>query len=95
MAANIESLGHANIVQSETQIVQITLDNSYPAGGYSIGNVLGLIPVSGTSGYVPSLDPVNGKLMLFRQNATTGALQEVPNATAIGSPVIRAILLRA
>lgn len=62
----------------------------YPTGGWPISGLGG--PIQGVmgalKGYLAVWDQPNQKLMLFRQNATTGALAEVPNGTdlsALGS----------
>lgn len=71
-------------------LVDVTLDNSYPTGGYPItaaqlgfNRILGVIVMSHPSGYTFEYDAANNKLKAYRVNTTAAALSEVPNATSL------------
>ena len=83
-------------------VVTLTLDNSYPTGGYAItagqfgasnGRVIeGAALLGGNAaagGYQPIWDNVNGKLMVWRTGAVNAVAEQVPNATDLSALVYR------
>lgn len=83
--------------------VNVTSGANYTTTGelFSHVNIPGfkvsLLAVSGSpggsAGFVVVYDAINGKLMAFRQNATTGALNEVPANTDLSSAANRVRLI--
>lgn len=75
----------------------ITLDNSYPTGGYALAGILKDTDTGAESvewirqlkvelpGYEGRWDRQNQKLLLYQQSAATGALTQVPNATDLSA----------
>jgi hypothetical protein len=77
-----------------SRIVEITLDNSYPTGGYAItGAMLGfgsggvidvLEPLQPTiDGYVPMWDDANGKLKFFQCAGAGAPMTELGAAASV------------
>lgn len=75
----------------------ITLDNSYPTGGYSLAGILKETDTGAEGvewirsikielpGYEGRFDRPNQKYVLYQQSAATGALTQVPNATDLSA----------
>ena len=81
-------------------IVDITLDSSYPTGGYSIQpkdvgmglTIFGMEVIGGNAtanGRKAHWDTANGKLMLAQDAGAAGAMAEVPNATNVSTLTYR------
>lgn len=80
----------------EYRVVDITLDNSYPTGGWAVsaqavgfglnGQILGEIGGAIKDGYMLQYDQVNNKIKVFQgDNANAGAAPgvELANASAV------------
>lgn len=75
----------------------VTFDSSYPTGGEPfVPAEFGLsrldwLQVAGASGYLAVWDgSVSApKILLYRQDETTGALAEVPNTTNVSTVTVR------
>ena len=78
------------------RVVDITLDNSYPTGGWALAvkslglgtnGVIKFLEVPGSEdGYILQYDEVNTKLKVFQgdnANAAAGPATELPNASAV------------
>jgi hypothetical protein len=93
------SFGDLNV-----RVVDITLDNAYPAGGWALspqslgfgqnGIVYGVILFSDGTGRFVSWDRVNNKLMVRdASGAANAASPEITTATQMSGAVVRAIAL--
>lgn len=78
------------------RLIVLTLDNSYPTGGWAItpkdvglgtsGDILGVNVIGAPSGYKFEYDLVNDKLMAFQgdnPNAAAAPGVQLPNASAV------------
>lgn len=96
------SRGSDSIGRRRRIVVTLTLDNSYPTGGYAItaaalgaanartiegAELLGGNAIGG--GLTPIWDYVNGKLMLWRTGAVNAVGEQVPNATDVSTYAYR------
>src|SRR5579872_5897776 len=100
MAASIKPTDGGPTNNLRWRTFDITLDNSYPTGGYSItpsllgfSQVRAVIVNSHTGGYVYEYDIVNQKLKAYRQTAATGALVEVPNTTSLTGIIVHIFVI--
>lgn len=84
---------------SQKAIVDITLDNAYPANGYVLSNasmgVLGApsmvdCDVKTAQGFTPVWDQVNAKLKMYKSAGAAGQHTECASADLTSSVVIRA-----
>jgi hypothetical protein len=83
------------------RIVDVTLDNSYPAGGYPLtpqqlgfglnGQIVSVMaPASKTGGWETDWDYTNSKLQVFDSSgAANAAMHEVAAATNLTGVVVR------
>jgi hypothetical protein len=83
------------------RLVDVTLDNSYPAGGYPLtaqqlgfglnGQIIFVdAPTSKTGGWEAGWDYTNGKLQVFDSSgAASSAMHEVAAATVLTGVVVR------
>lgn len=82
------------------RIVDVTLDNSYPTGGYSLpvtnaalalrNAIHDIRPGVSTNGYVVNYIPSTGKLKVFRIGGSlTAPLTEVANAVDLSAETVR------
>lgn len=89
---------------SEIVTVDLTMAGSYATNGDSLPSDanLGLknraldaliLTGGGDTGYLLVVDHTNRKIKAFRQNAATGAFQEVPNATNLSAVTCRALAI--
>lgn len=69
------------------------VDNSNLNANCDLYRLLAAIPVSGQNGYVLQGNMTTKKVQVFRQNASTGALQEVPANTDLSSLTFELLLL--
>lgn len=75
----------------------ITLDNSYPTGGYAVTaalfkhrNSISTIPATiSAGGYTLVYVPSTSKIKVFRVGAINSPLAEVPNTTDLSAEVAR------
>ena len=91
----------------KANIVQVTLDNSYPTGGYAFepkatqGGVSDVVAVFisvragvAADGRVYQYDPTNKKIKAFEDGATVaGALDEVVAATDLSTVVLNVLVI--
>lgn len=102
-----------NVVRRDTlggtmfRVVDLTLDNSYPTGGWAItpqmagfgtnGSVIHVYGISSKDGYSLGWDEVNKKLKVFQGDNTNAASApgvELPNASAVmNGKVVRALVI--
>lgn len=75
-------------------LVDLTLSSSYATNGDSLPwtNADVILCGGGDTGYLISVDHTNSKLKAYRQNAATGAFQEVPNTTDLSAVITRALV---
>ena len=100
MAVSIASTVRGSTLgtNKRVKVCTITLDNSYPTGGYAItAAAVGLSSIdyvltdvgarntAGTFAYPVSWDYTNGKLQAFRQTAATNGLAEVANGVDLST----------
>lgn len=80
-------------------IVDITLDNAYPANGYALANasmgILGApsmldLDVKTAQGFTPVWDQANNKLKMFKSAGAAGAHAECASADLSSAVVVRA-----
>ena len=100
MAAQINWTDNGPADTLRWRTADVTLDASYPTGGYSITpanlgftKVKAVIIQSHTGGYVYEYDVANQKLKAYRQTAATGALAEVPNTTSLTGIVVHLFVI--
>lgn len=87
--------------------VPVTLDASYPTGGYTsfssslaakIGlgkSIVAILPAGNCGGYVPSWDATNDTLQIYWGAAGQGANTEVTNATDLSAVTVQLLVLAA
>lgn len=95
MAATTSVVDRKDIDKGMVTTVDITLDNNYPTGGYTLGKLglrIGKVDKieAFADGYSFEWDTVNKKLLVYRVGATTAPQSEVPNATDLSAVVARA-----
>lgn len=97
-----------SVGKSRMALAALTLDNSYPSGGYPLApgqlNLTQLFNIdvacratgtAATQGYVPQYDYVNKTVRIFQQTAATGPLVEVTAATNLTGVVIDVTMIGA
>lgn len=77
-------------------VVDVTLDASYPTGGYPLApsdfgfsTSIEVVLTQAASGYEYEYNYATSKLVAYRQNATTGALVEVAAAVNLSAVTVR------
>jgi hypothetical protein len=84
---------------SSKTIVDITLDNAYPANGYVLSNTgLGVLDsphmvdldIKTAQGFTPVWDQVNSKLKMYKSAGAAGQHTECASADLTSSVVVRA-----
>lgn len=78
------------LAQSEAVVFgTVQFDNSYATGGEAVdapGDAgYHHLSIGSQSGYVPSWDRVNQKILVYQQSAATSALTQVPNTTDLSA----------
>lgn len=88
MAATVAVTDNGPMNNLRWRTVNVTLDASYPTGGYPISaaqlgfnKTRAVFVTSHSGGYV--YEWAAGNLKAYRQTAATGALVEVPNTTSL------------
>tara|TARA_Y100001937_G_C7135996_1_gene340022 strand:+ start:4817 stop:5128 length:312 start_codon:yes stop_codon:yes gene_type:complete len=93
MALTVEKLGRTNVTGNRlTVALKITFDSSYPTGGEALdltAHVANIetVNVEVSGGFVFAYDRTNKKLKAFEAGADGDALDEVDNATDLGTVV--------
>jgi hypothetical protein len=96
--------GRGSIGDLAVRVVDITLDNAYPAGGWAIspqgvglglqGVVLGVIPMGTEQGRLLEFDQANGKLQVRDgSGAANAANPEITTATQMDTMVARVMVV--
>jgi hypothetical protein len=92
MAASVVLDSKTVMGNQRVRVFSLTLDNSYPTGGYAISTDQldlpnGIVRYLNASvpGYSANWNYSTGKLQLFRQTAATSALIEVANAVDVSA----------
>lgn len=102
MAATVNLGDHGPAENLAWRTVTVTLDNSYPSGGYAIpvtsltssGDVKAVVVTTNPSGFVFHYDKANGKLHAFETGAAlSGVLAEVGNGAATLNGVVVTLLV--
>jgi hypothetical protein len=97
-ATTISSSGSTPVLKAS--VVDVTFDNSYPAGGYAVSGLgqpfefaPAIVPMGSPNGYVVVFNPATGKLQVFQQAAVAGALPEVAAAVNLSAVTVRLLVL--
>jgi hypothetical protein len=74
---------------------------TYPANGFvpaaasfGLRAIIGMaVPLSATGGYYPSLNPTNGKIVMYQSAAAGNPMTEVPNGTNLNAVAITVLAI--
>jgi hypothetical protein len=103
MALTYNVVGRGSIGDLAVRVVDVTLDNAYPSGGWpltardlglgSSGTVFAVFPVNDVTGRVLTWDRTNNKLMCRDfSGAANAASPEITTATQMNAVVARLVV---
>jgi hypothetical protein len=102
MALSYNIVGRGTVGDMFVRVVDITLDNSYPAGGWPLsaaglgfgtnGTVYAVMPFNDVTGRFPFWDRANNKLMIRdASGAANAASPEITTVTQMSGVVCRCV----
>lgn len=100
MAVTINVKKQSKLGTLHANVADITLDNSYPTGGYPINpasvglDSIDVMVISASVGYLFDFDHVNSKLKVFVTGASAGAvLNQVTGGVNLAAVALRVLAI--